>query len=299
MKKLRISLLLLFSFIFMPKAFSQGVMIVEDLTAIATAISNGYTMYQQLVNNIEQLKSTYEQLDNTRKQMESFDWTSGEGGLNAVDNFMHATDSFMSLQDRMSDLVNSKNMQIGDWSFSLKDMYSTDGFFNLMTQTEKKLDPRNISEEDQKKFIGRHGLSVDHYMKFINLEKQIATKSQETEIVAEEGRNTVKAVKESIKDLPLETDGEKAAMDVQNAQLKAQTNIALVEVENSSRTLETVQNIAQHILEEHKISFETVAGSTEALEEVTKTYSGDYFVKHDNENYLHLWNWSWSSNKKK
>lgn len=295
MKRIRFIFCSLVLIFMTPRVFSQSVMFVEDLTAIATAISNGYTMYQQLMNNIEQIEATYKQLENTAKQMASYDWGSFESGegLKNIDNFIHAADGFMDLQDNLSDLIDSKNMQIGGFNFSLKDLYSTDFLYKCMSEAEMKMDPRNITEEEQKEFMARHGISLDHYNKFINIEKQISLKSQQTKVVTDKASEVTKNLRNTIKDLPLKTEGEKENMDIQLSHLKAQSDAALIQVDLTASLLDTTSNLAQLILEEHNLRGNTVEQTTAAREEFESAYGGDYYVNHDNEKYLHLWNSSW------
>lgn len=286
MRKIKISLFFIFTVIFTPKAFSQGVMFVEDITAIATAIENGLTMYNDLMTTIEQFQKTCEQLENMKKQMESFDLSKYD--WKKWDTFLHAANDFMDMQDNLEALIDAKNMKIGGVSFSLRDLYTTDLWISLLDESEKKLDPRNISEEDQKRFVSRHGMTVDHYMKFINLEKEIATKSQEIVVVTEQADAATKKISQQLEDIPVESDSEKSAYDIQNQRLKAQNDIAIIEAKKTSLLLQSVQNIGQHILDEHDLERENFEASTRALEKHDAVVNGAYRAADDND-YIHIW----------
>lgn len=286
MKKIKISIIFILLILFTPKAFSQGVMFVEDITAIAAAIENGLTMYNDLMTTIEQFQKTCEQLDAMKKQMMSFDLSSYD--WKKWDTFLHAANDFMDMQDEMERLISQKNMKIGGVNFSLRDLYTTDLWLGLLDESEKKLNPLNISEEDQRRFISRHGMTVDHYMKFINLEKEIATKSQEVVITTEEAQKRTKEIADLTNQIPMETDSQKAALDTQNQLLKAQTDITIIETAKTNLLLQSVQNIGQHILEEHKLTAENFAASQKALDKHEAVMNGAYRAADDDE-YIHLW----------
>lgn len=279
-KKSVVLLVLIFTCHF---AFSQ--VLVEDLTAIAAAIENGLTMYQQLMNNIQQLQKTAEEVENVRKQMESFDLSKYD--WKKWDTFLHAADDFMDLQDDLSSLINSKNMKIGNYNFSLKDLYTTDFYLNCMTEAEKNLNPANISEEQRNAFIGRHGMSPEHYNKYIALEHEISTKSQEVVVVSEKAKKATKGIHDQLGDIGTESDSEKSAQDKGNQMAYASVETAIVQTELQISLLESVSNIAQHILDEHKLSAEYLEASNEALANFKSSHNKSDVGEESN--YLHLW----------
>lgn len=266
-------------------SFSQGVTFVEDITAIATAIENGLTMYQNLMNNIQQFQKTVEEVEHIKKQMESFDLSSYD--WTRWDAFLHAANDFMNLQDDLESAINAKNMKLGNYNFSLKDLYTTDFFLNAMSETERNLNPANITEEQRNAFIGRHGMSPEHYNKYIALEKEIATKSQEVVVVAEQARKSTKSLNEQLQDIGVESESEKESADKNLQYQNGQIQTALVQTEIQISMLESLQNIGQHILEEHKLTQENFEASTYALENFNSSHnSGDIG---DDKDYLHLW----------
>ncbi len=286
MRRKRIFLISFFFMVLKADIFSTGVQFVEDITAIATAIENGLTMYKNLQTSIEQFQKTCEEIDKIKEQMVSFDLS--EYDWSEWDTFLHAADDFMSLQDDLQSAINAKNMKIGDVNFSLRDLYTTDLWINLMDESEKKLDPRNISEEDQRRFISRHGMTVDHYLKFTNLEEQIATKSQEVVVVTAAADKATREIADQAVKIPVESDSEKSALDISNQQGKVQTDIMIVEAKKTSLLLQSVQNIGQHILEEHNLQLENFEASREALERHDKVVNGAYRAGGD-QDYIHLW----------
>lgn len=286
MRKLKLVLAFIIFSVFSPKVFSQGLVFVEDITAIATAIENGLTMYNDLMTTIEQFNKTAEQVENMKKQMESFDIKQYD--WKKWDTFLHAANDFMDMQDDLENLIDAKNMRIGDVNFSLRDIYTTDLWIGLLDENEKKLNPKNISEEDQRRFISRHGMTVDHYQKFINLEKQIATKSQEVVVVTQKADEATKKIAEQASEIPVDTDSEKGALDVANQQAKAQTDLMIIGAKITSMLLQSVQNLGQHILDEHDLERKNFEASREALERHDKVVNGAYRAADDNE-YIHLW----------
>lgn len=279
-KKSVVLLVLIFTCHF---AFSQ--VLVEDLTAIAAAIENGLTMYQQLMNNIQQLQKTAEEVENVRKQMESFDLSKYD--WKKWDTFLHAADDFMDLQDDLSSVINSKNMKIGNYNFSIKDLYTTDFYLNCMTESEKNLNPANISEEQRNAFIGRHGMTPEHYNKYIALEHAISTKSQEVVVVSEKAKQATKGIHDQLGDIGTESDSEKSAQDKGNQMAYASVETAIVQTELQISLLESVSNIAQHILDEHKLSAEYLEASNEALANFKSSHNKSDVGEESN--YLHLW----------
>lgn len=265
--------------------YSQGVMLVEDLTAIAAAIENGLTMYNQLMNNIQQLQKTAEQLENIKKQMQDFDlskydWTKW-------DTFLHAANDFMNLQDDMQRLIDSKSMQIGKYRFSLRDLYTTDFYLNTMTEAEKNLNPKNISKAEQAAFISRHGMTVEHYNKFLALEHEIATKSAEVVVTVENAKKVTKALNKQMIDMGVETDSQKSAEDLQVQYANGELQNTIVQTEIQISMLQSLQNLSQHILEEHKLTREYVEASNGALERYNAIHNKED-IGNDKE-YLHLW----------
>lgn len=283
-KKIMVSFL---SFFLLFSVSAQGVMLVEDLTAIAAAIENGLTMYNNLMTTIEQYQRTCEQIKMKVKEMQDFDWSSIDP--KSLDSFLGTVDNFMSLQDDLDSIINSKNMKIGDLTFSLSDVYSTDFVLNLMNETERKLDPRNISESEQKAFIARHGMTVDHYMKFINLEKEIATTSQKIVVTMEKTEEASKALAEVVSKTPVETGGEKEALDAMNMNQKAQTQEIIIQTQVLVDLARSVQNIGQLYLEKVKKQFYDEDLVQQAKENLTATYHNASQVSDQNGDYLHFW----------
>lgn len=221
------------------------------------------------------------------KEMQDFDWSSIDP--KSLDSFLGTVDNFMSLQDDLDSIINSKNMKIGDLTFSLSDVYSTDFVLNLMNEAERKLDPRNISESEQKAFIARHGMTVDHYMKFINLEKEIATTSQKVIVTMEKTEEASKALAEVVSKTPVETGGEKEALDAMNMNQKAQTQEIIIQTQVLVDLARSVQNIGQLYLEKVKKQFYDEDLVQQAKENLTATYHNASQVSDQNGDYLHFW----------
>lgn len=275
------------SFFLLFSVSAQGVMLVEDLTAIAAAIENGLTMYNSLMTTIEQYQRTCEQIQMKVKEMQDFDWSSIDP--KSLDSFLGTVDNFMSLQDDLDSLVNAKTMKIGDFSFSLSDVYASDFMYNLLDEAEQKLDPRNISESEQQQFIARHGMTVDHYLKFVNLEKEIATQAQYTTVKMDEVQKSSKALAEVVSKTPVETGGEKEALDAMNMNQKAQTQEIIIQTQVLVDLTKTVQNLSNLYSEKIKNQFYNENQMTLAQENLTATYHNAAQVSDQNGDYLHIW----------
>ena len=288
--------ILIISFFVSLNIYSQGVFFVEDLAHIATSIENGLTMYHQLQNDYEQLKNTVEQIKMMKKNMEGFDWQSyfqdGEW-----DSFLHAADDFMTMQDNLDRLINQKNMEIGGMRFSLNDLYKTDFFINVLNETEKNLDPRAITEEQSRAFVGRHGMSYDHYMKWLNLEHQIELKTKESVVEREIIFDTAQELSEYLNNLPPDTEiTSSQAMEQQNGlKMKISTQANLMQLDILSSLKESLDNFIAMEANDKQLYVYNVEKVTQAEEKFKGTVHGANTV-YENDGYLHLYPTQTNSN---
>ena len=167
MKKVLSVLLLTFSFF--TKAFSQAAVI--DVSAIATAIENGITLYKQLETSYNQYKNMIDQLTLIGKDMISFDPRKYD--WEQWDTVLKLTDHYMSQMDNIENIINKKTMHIGSLKFSMKDLYTTDFYKNLDSEISEELNPNNVTDYEKAQFYRRHGLSFSHYNKLKALSHEL------------------------------------------------------------------------------------------------------------------------------
>lgn len=187
MKKRKIILSFLIMMFLNVNMFSQ--MLVEDLTAIATAISNGFHMYNELQTSIQQYENMVNQLQATVKDMASFDvsnydWTKWDASLHMIDHYMDQIDN-------IDYLINNNSMQIGGKKFSLKDVYTTTLYSDLLSEAERNLDYKNITTEQERKFVSAHGLKKRHWDQLVALETELRNKAAETKALNDTNRENV------------------------------------------------------------------------------------------------------------
>lgn len=193
---------------------------VIDITNIATAIENGFTMYQQLQADLESLKNTYEQLNAIKEQMMNFDFSSYD--WTKWDAFLHATDDFMDLQDDLSATIKRKNMKVGNLNFSLEDLFEKDTYKNLLNEAEQKLDPNNMTDADRTAFINRHGMSPKHYHTLVALDKELTEKAREVLATHDKRKNITDNLVNTLGEFESQIQPDTQLQELQSLQLQSQ-----------------------------------------------------------------------------
>ena len=281
MKKKIFSMILFLTFSL--NAFCQ--LFVEDITAIATAIENGLVMYQDLQNAIQQYQKICEQLENTKKQMESFDFSSYD--YTKFSKFKNAATDFLSIGENMENLIESKSMKVGNLSFSLKDLYTTNFYSKALSEAEKNLNPANMTEEQKKDFKKRHGLDPSEWYLMASIQEEIGNTSAKVKVKVQASKEAVDKIKDQLKDISLETGGDKQAQDTQNTFLKASADIALAQLDILTDTLQSIDNMTGAVGNFIKRIDDTIEESTKSDEVFHASRS--FEQTGSNSDYLNMW----------
>lgn len=154
---------------------------VIDISAIATAIDNGVTMYHQLETLKNQMTTMYQQLDAVRKDLMSIDFSSYN--WKEWNTILVATNDYMNKIDNLESVINRKDMNFGSVSFSIKDLFTTDLYARLDSYIADEIG--NISLQDKAEFYNKYGLSYDHYMKLHGISEELGKKACEVKATSE------------------------------------------------------------------------------------------------------------------
>lgn len=244
LRKLVFSLVFIFSVL----GYSHSQMATIDVSAIAVAIENGFTMYQQLQNAYNQYQTLIQQLEAQKKQLMSiskddYDWKQWDASL-------HMIDDYMTKMDNIEALYNQKSMKIGNTYFSISDLYDRNVYEKIYEDVTKTLNPNNVTLSQKAAFYGRHGLSYDHYMTLHKVCGQLGEVSKDvlaySQLNKEKNKEEQKVAADTAK-----TAGELgSAMAVSQQSLKTEALIldaTLQSADNTSRLCEyEAQNYARY-----------------------------------------------------
>lgn len=248
----------LISFVFLKvlmNGFSQTAVI--DVSAIAAAVENGYTLYQQLQSAIESYQKQVELLTQAQKNLASFDPSNYDP--TTLDGLLHMVDDYMTQMDNLEKVYKQKNMRIGSTSFSLEELYSTDMWGNILTGKEmdddmvfkkigkdvsKKVNPENMTTRDKQNFYRKHGLSVKHYNKLSAASQQLDKKMVEAGAVipiAYEKNKQNKAILSDMAKNHNEVKGAEAHAQVLDSQMQTLNSTAMIGNDIAIKHLEIAQ----------------------------------------------------------
>jgi cell division protein FtsB len=159
---------------------------VIDISNIIASIENGYTLVQQLKTMYENIKNGIEQLNETRKNFESFDikQLSMNDPLGSWRKIMTYGNRMMTYEENMEAIIKSKNLKIGNSSYSLADLFISpltipDMAGNAVAFTA--IDPfsKKLSPEEQAIFHSKYGMSYGNYLRIHTLGAKIGEKAAE------------------------------------------------------------------------------------------------------------------------
>ena len=172
---------------------------VIDVSSIAAAIENGYTMYQQLMNAYNQYKSLVQQVENQKKQMESispsdYDWKQWDASL-------HMIDDYMTRMDNIEELYSKKSMNVGGYYFSLDDLYNNNAMGHIAREVVNNVDPKYMTQADLENFYQKHGLSYSHFRTLQGVVNELNTSSKFTIAKAQEMKKLDDAYFEESKEI--------------------------------------------------------------------------------------------------
>jgi len=205
---------------------------VIDISNIIASIENGYTLVQQLQSMYENIKNGIEQLNETRKNFEAFDikQLSLRDPLGSWRKIMTYGNRMMTYEENMETIINSKNLKIGNGSYSLADLFTSpstipDMAGNAVSFTA--IDPfsRKLSLEEQAIFHSKYGMSYGHYLRIHTLGVKIGEKAAELTGYSGKLEENLKDDREALSKMIDEvSDGNSIVEQAQvtNAQLAAQ-----------------------------------------------------------------------------
>ncbi|MDR0494241.1 MAG: hypothetical protein LBG95_01245 [Treponema sp.] len=165
--------------------FAQGYPVI-DVSSIVTAITNGYTMYQQLQTMYSTVKNSYDQLQQQIKSFESFDikTLNAQDPLGSWRSLNTYADRMMTYEQNIESIINRKDIKVGNGSYSLKDMFSApvktagnmiqDGVHYVIDPLENQLTP-----EERAAFHKKFGMSYGNYMRFQKMGEIMKKKAAE------------------------------------------------------------------------------------------------------------------------
>lgn len=266
-KKVLFLFLILFSF----RVHAQ--FLVEDLTAIATAIENGLTMYQDLQNAIQQFQKVSEQVEMMKKQMESFDFSTLN--QNTLNRFMDAANAMYSSQENLESLIDSKTMKLGNLNFSIRDLYSTDFYENALDEAEKNLNPYQITDEQRRAFYARHGIYPEKYYAMWQIANETGDFSKKVSATSSIAINGLNDINNQVKEIPFISDGEKEALDIQNTYLNSIVQTLLIDAQGTRDALDQVKNIGNQLNQFFSTQNETLYETTKGDKEFSATHTTD------------------------
>lgn len=141
---------------------------VIDVSSIATAISNGYTMFQELMSTYEQLEMYWQEMQNMYENAKSLDFSD-------VENFDYASlakalglnDEYVEKMRDVQGIIKNKSMTINGIEFSLEDLYTTNIYKKLGKLGQQyAIDAlQNLTPEEEQEFYNKTGMTVDEIEK--------------------------------------------------------------------------------------------------------------------------------------
>jgi prefoldin subunit 5 len=205
---------------------------VIDISNIIASIENGYTLVQQLQTMYENIKNGVEQLNETRKNFEAFDirQLSLRDPLGSWRKIMTYGNRMMTYEENMEAVINSKNLKIGNGSYSLADLFTSPSTIPDMMGSAVNftaVDPfsKKLSPEEQAIFHSKYGMSYGNYLRIHTLGVKIGEKAAELTGYSGKLEENLKEDREALSKMIDEvSDGNSIVEQAQvtNAQLAAQ-----------------------------------------------------------------------------
>lgn len=177
--------------------FSQAAVI--DVSAIAAAIENGYTLYKELQQTVNSLKVQYEMLENSARNLMSFDPSKYD--LTKWEEWLHITDDYMTSIDNLESVYTAKNMKFSGVNFSISDLYTTDVYKRVLSNASDSVNPSKMTEADKIRFYKKHGLSPEHYAKLHAVTEQMNESFIKGNAAIIAGEDSMRSALESADDL--------------------------------------------------------------------------------------------------
>jgi hypothetical protein len=164
--------------------FAQAM--VMDVSAIAAAIQNGFTMTETLQTMYASIQTSYEQLQQHIKNYKSFDFNQIDvkGAAGAWNSLNTYSDRIKAYEQNIESIINKKDIKIGNGSYSLGDIFVSpnktmqsmvaDGLGYVLDPLEAKLTP-----QERALFHQKYGMSFGKFTRIGELGEKLKNKSAE------------------------------------------------------------------------------------------------------------------------
>lgn len=149
------------SLYFVFSAHAQVITLVEDMSAIAVAIQNGITIYNELQTAYQNVQTAINQYELMMKNLRDFDWSAWDPA--EFNSWLSVVDDYMTMEDEIEYLVTKKSFSVAGKKFSMEDLFSGDTYEELYEAIGMKINPDNVTQQDVKEFTRKYGLSYKHY----------------------------------------------------------------------------------------------------------------------------------------
>jgi len=157
---------------------------IIDITNLIHAVENGMNMYEQLTGLYQTIKTNIERLEAQIKAFESFDLRqlSLQDPLGSWRRIMTYGNRMMTYEENIESLLNRKDIKIGNASYSLADLYTT----NPVNMANSAIDyvitdpfEKQLTAEEKAVFHQKYGMSYGHYLRYHAIGKALSKKAAE------------------------------------------------------------------------------------------------------------------------
>jgi hypothetical protein len=216
---------------------------VIDATNLIRAVENGMNMYEQLTSMYQTIKTNIERIQAQVKAFESFDMRqlSLSDPLGSWRKIMTYGNRMMTYEENIESILNRKDIKIGNASYSLRDLFSTNPLTNITDMAGSAVDyaiidpfERQLTPEEKAVFHQKYGMSYGHYMRYNRMGEALSKKA--AEVMAYNGKleEELAADREAIQSM-LEEQGDgswvreqqkiNSLLMVKNQELKTRTKL--------------------------------------------------------------------------
>lgn len=159
-------LLIVFNLTLVLNIHSQAAVI--DVSSIATAISNGYTMFQELMSTYEQLEMYWQEIQNMYENAKSLEFDDlANYDYASLAKAFGLNDEYVEKMRDIQGVIKNKSMTINGIEFSLEDLYTTNIYKKLGKLGQQyAIDAlQNLTPEEEQEFYNKTGMTVDEIEK--------------------------------------------------------------------------------------------------------------------------------------
>ena len=254
---------------------------IIDLTNLIHMIQNGMHMYEQLTGMYETIKTNIERIEQQIKAFEAFDLKeiSLKDPLGSWGKIMTYGDRMMTYEENIESILNSKDLKIGNSSYSLVDLYKTNpadiagGAVNYVF-----VDPfeKQLTTEEKAVFHQKYGMSYGHYMRYHKIGEALSKKAAEITAYNNKLDEELAADREAIQSI-LE-DASEGGTGSEESWVQEQQKInVLLSVKNQE--LKTKTKLIADIADMYANNAARAKMDTEALQKSDNADFGDYYLK--------------------